>query len=171
MKGRFGTVLVHVVKIEPENVRPFEQVEGEIRHDLALERAKPAIQNLYDKVEDERASGLSLEEVGKKLKLNVRVIDAIDRSGRDTAGTPISDLPAGLDIASSAFSTDVGVENDPLQVEGGYLWYEVAGITPARDRTLDEVKDRVAALAGRLDILSPAGGGTTLKAVIPFQGE
>jgi signal transduction histidine kinase len=33
------------------------------------------------------------------------------------------------------------------------------------------LKDRVAALAGRLDVFSPAGRGTTLKAVIPFQGE
>jgi peptidyl-prolyl cis-trans isomerase D len=146
VKGRFGTTLVHVTKIEPEKMRPFEEVEGEIRHDLALERAKPAIQNLYDKVEDERASGLSLEEVGKKLKLNVRTIDAIDRSGRDAAGTPGANLPAGVDIAASAFSTDVGVENDPLQTTGGgYLWYDMVGITPSRDRTLEEVKDKVEA--------------------------
>jgi len=146
VKGRFGTVLVHVVKIEPEKVRPFEQVEGQIRHELALERAKPAMQNLFDKVEDERASGLSLEEVGKKLKLNARSIDAIDRSGRDANGTPVADLPAGLDIAGNAFSTDVGVENDPLQTSGGgYVWYDVVGITPSHDRTLDEVKDKVEA--------------------------
>jgi peptidyl-prolyl cis-trans isomerase D len=146
VKGRFGTALVHVVKIEPEKMRPFEEVEGEIRHDLALERAKPAIQNLYDKVEDERAGGLSLEEVGKKLKLNARTIDAIDRSGRDAAGAPVAGLPAGLDVAASAFSTDVGVENDPLQTSGGgYLWYDVIGITPSRDRTLEEVKDKVEA--------------------------
>ena len=144
--GRFGTAIVHVVKVEPEKMRPFEEVEGEIRHDLALERAKPAIQNLYDKVEDERASGLSLDEVGKKLKLNVRTLDAIDRSGRDPAGTPIPDLPAGVDLAASAFSTDVGVENDPLQTSGGgYVWYDVVGITPSHDRTLDEVKDKVEA--------------------------
>jgi peptidyl-prolyl cis-trans isomerase D len=146
VNGRFGTALVHVVKIEPEKMRPFEEVEGEIRHDLALERAKPAIQSLYDKVEDERASGLSLEEVGKKLKLNARIIDAIDRSGRDAAGTPVAGLPAGLDVAASAFSTDVGVENDPLQTSGGgYLWYDVIGLTPSRDRTLEEVKDKVEA--------------------------
>jgi peptidyl-prolyl cis-trans isomerase D len=146
VKGRFGTVLVHVVKIQPETVRPFEEVENQIRHDLALERAKPAMQNLYDKVEDERASGLSLEEVGKKLKLNVRTLDAIDRSGRDANGNPIADLPAGVDIAASAFSTDVGVENDPLQTTGGgYVWYDLLGITPSRDRTLDEVKDKVEA--------------------------
>ncbi len=180
--GRFGTALVHVVKIEPEKMKPFEQVEGDIRHDLALERAKPAIQNLYDKVEDERASGLSLEEVGKKLKLNVRVIDAIDRSGRDTAGTPISDLPAGIDIASSAFSTDVGVENDPLQTSaGGYIWYDVVGTTPSRDRTLDEVKDKVEArwhddqVAERIDakakeMLDRLKAGTPLAEVASASG-
>jgi len=146
VKGRFGTTLVHVVKIEPEKIRPFDDVEKEIRHDLALERAKPTLQNLYDKVEDERASGLSLDEVGKKLKLNARTIDAIDRSGRDAAGAPVPGLPAGVDVAGSAFATDVGVENDPLQTSGGgYLWYDVVGITRSQDRTLDEVKDKVEA--------------------------
>ena len=28
---------------------------------------------------------------------------------------------------------------------GGYVWYDVLGITPSRDRTLDEVKDQVEA--------------------------
>jgi peptidyl-prolyl cis-trans isomerase D len=41
------------------------------------------------------------------------------------------------------FASDIGTDNDPLQVDGGYVWYEVSGITPERDRTLDEVKDQV----------------------------
>jgi peptidyl-prolyl cis-trans isomerase D len=119
---------------------------GEIRRDLALERAKPAIQGLHDKVEDERASGLSLEEVGRKLKLNARTIAAVDRSGRDPAGNPIADLPAGVDVIANAFSTDVGVENDSLQMPGGgFLWYDLVGTTPSHDRALDEVKDRIEA--------------------------
>jgi peptidyl-prolyl cis-trans isomerase D len=144
--GRFGTTLLHVVKIEPEKVRPFDGVAGDIRHDLALERAKPAMQNVFDKVEDERASGLSLDEVGKKLKLNVRTIDAVDRSGRDPSGTQVAGLPAGVDVVASAFATDVGVDNDPLQTkDGGNVWYDVVGVTPSRERALDEVKDKVEA--------------------------
>lgn len=144
--GRFGTTLLHVVKIEPEKMRPFDEAAGDIRHDLALERAKPVIQNLYDKIEDERASGLSLEEVGKKLGLKVRTIEAVDRSGRDAAGVPVADLPAGVDVVASAFATDVGVENDPLQLTGGGdIWYDVVGVTPSHDRALGEVKDRVEA--------------------------
>jgi peptidyl-prolyl cis-trans isomerase D len=144
--GRFGTTLLHVVKIEPEKMKSFDEVVGDIRHDLALERAKPATQNLFDKVEDERASGLSLEEVGKKLKLNVRTIEAVDRSGRDPSGTPVAGLPAGVDVVASAFATDVGVENDPLQTkDGGNIWYDVVGVTRSRERALDEVKDKVEA--------------------------
>jgi peptidyl-prolyl cis-trans isomerase D len=144
--GRFGTTLLHVVRIEPEKMKSFDEVAGDIRHDQAIERAKPAIQNLFDKVEDERASGLSLEEVGKKLKLNVRTIEAVDRSGRDPSGTPVADLPAGVDVVASAFATDVGVENDPLQTkDGGNIWYDVVGVTRSRERALDEVKDKVEA--------------------------
>ena len=49
------------------------------------------------------------------------------------------------EILANAFSTDIGVESDPVQSTGGFIWYEVGGITPARDRTLAEVKDRVEA--------------------------
>ena len=31
------------------------------------------------------------------------------------------------------------------QFNGGYVWYDVLGITPSRERTLDEVKDQVEA--------------------------
>ena len=37
------------------------------------------------------------------------------------------------------------MEIDPLQVDGGYVWFDVVGINPARERTLDEVKDQVQA--------------------------
>ena len=45
-------------------------------------------------------------------------------------------------MVRAAFCTEVGVDNDPLDADGGYIWYNVAGVTPSRDRTLDEVKDR-----------------------------
>ncbi len=48
------------------------------------------------------------------------------------------------------FTADVGSDNDPLQInrgpgDSGYVWFDVLGITPSRERTLEEVKDRVAA--------------------------
>jgi signal transduction histidine kinase len=47
----------------------------------------------------------------------------------------------------------------------------VGGAVTGAGSGLIGLKDRVAALAGRLDIFSPAGSGTTLNAVIPFRVE
>ena len=146
IKGRFGITLVHVNKIEPQQVKAFADVEAELKHEIALDRAKATITDSTNKVEDELASGARLDEVATKLNLPYRTIDAIDRSGRDPAGSAVADLPDSPDLLSNAFAAAVGAQNDALQLKGGgYVWYEVAGITPGRDRTLDEVKDKVEA--------------------------
>jgi peptidyl-prolyl cis-trans isomerase D len=146
IKGRFGITLVHVNKIEPQQVKPFADVEAELKHEIALDRAKAAIADTTNKVEDELASGARLDEVATKLNLPYRTVDAIDRSGRDPAGNAVADLPDSPDLLTNAFAAAVGAQNDALQLKGGgYVWYEVAGITPGRDRTFDEVKDKVEA--------------------------
>ncbi len=142
VQGRFGTVLVQVLKIEPEQVRSLEQVAGELKQELAAARAKSEIFDLYNKIEDARAEGKSLAEAAANLKLEARTVEAVDRSGRDAAGTPVK-LPDAERILPAAFNTDVGVERDPLQFQDGYIWYDVTGISPSRERSLDEVKDLV----------------------------
>jgi len=47
-------------------------------------------------------------------------------------------------LLAQAFQTEVGGQASPLDVgTTGYVWYDVLEITAARDRTLDEVKDKV----------------------------
>jgi peptidyl-prolyl cis-trans isomerase D len=143
IQGRFGTTLVQVLKIEPEQVRSYEEVAPELKKELATARAKAEVLSVYDKIEDARAEGKTLAEAAAALKLASRTIEAIDRSGRDPSGAPVTGLPDAQRLLATAFSTDIGVDRDPLQIEGGYIWYEIAGITPSRERPLDEVKDQV----------------------------
>ena len=146
VKGRFGTVLVHVGKIEAEVVRDMSEVMGDIKRDLATERARREVRALFDKMEDERLSGGSIADLAKKLNLPVRTIDAIDRAGRGADGNPVADLPAGANLPSAIFASEPGTENEPIQLPGGagYVWFEVLSVTPSRERPLDEVRDRVA---------------------------
>ena len=72
-------------------------------------------------------------------------VEAVDRSGLTPDGQPVKSIPPGLNVVAQAFNSDVGVDNDPIQYKGGYVWYDVLGITPPRDRSLDEVKDKVEA--------------------------
>src|SRR5215813_2913361 len=175
VQGRFGTVLVQVLKIEPEQVRSLEQAAGELKQELAAARAKSEIFDLYNKIEDARAEGKSLAEAAANLKLEARTVEAVDRSGRDAAGTPVK-LPDAERLVPAAFNTDVGVERDPLQFQDGYIWYDVTGISPSRVRSLDEVKDLVETrwreqeIATRLDtkateMLDKLKAGATLAEV------
>jgi len=176
VQGRFGTVLVQVLKIEPEVVRPFEQVAGELKQELATARAKSEMLDAYNKIEDARAEGKPLAEAAALLKLEARTYEAVDKQGRDPSGAPVANLPDPQRLLAAAFTTDVGVERDPLQFQDGYIWFDVAGITPTRERALDEVKEqaeqrwRQQEIATRLntkatEMLDKLKGGATLADV------
>jgi peptidyl-prolyl cis-trans isomerase D len=144
VQGRFGVALIHLVKIQPEQIRPLAEVAPEIKKSIATERAKGQILSIYDKIEDVRSEGHTLAEAAANLKLSALTVE-LDRSGHDPAGQAVANLPDPERLLAAAFSTDIGVDADPLQVEGGYVWFEVAGIQPSRERNLDEMKDRVEA--------------------------
>jgi peptidyl-prolyl cis-trans isomerase D len=132
------------VKIEPEKVPTLQEVADQLRKELANDKAKAEISDLYNKIEDERSIGKPLAEVAETVKIAASTVE-VDRAGRDPSGAPVSNLPDAQRVLQAAFAAEPGVENDPLQSEGGYIWYEVSGITPARERPLDEVKDQVEA--------------------------
>jgi peptidyl-prolyl cis-trans isomerase D len=146
IKGQFGTVLLMVGKIEPGTQKGYDEVAADVKKTIAENNAKNQLGTLRDKIEDERAAGATLAETAKKLALKSITIDAVDRSGRRPDGTFVADLPKQPDVAAAVFASNVGVDNEALTLpDGGWLWYDVTGITPSRERSLDEVKDQVAA--------------------------
>jgi peptidyl-prolyl cis-trans isomerase D len=150
VQGRFGVVLTKASKIEPGVTASYDKLAQTIKSEIAIDRARNTVRDLHDKMEDERGGGASVAEAAQKVGLPVVTIEAVDRSGRAPDGGQVSGLPPGIDVVSAAFTADVGSDNDPLQLnrgpgDSGYLWYDVLGVTPSREQTLDEVKDRVLA--------------------------
>jgi peptidyl-prolyl cis-trans isomerase D len=179
LQTRFGAVLVTVPQIVAETTRSLAEVTPQLRSDIALERAKTQVQNLHDKIEDDRAGGSTIEEAAAKLKLPVTSYE-VDRSGRDSDGKLLN-TPHAADLVRAAFASDVGVDNDPIDADGGYIWYDVAAIAPARQRTLDEVKAEVAQrwrddeMASRLksranDMIGKLNSGEQLPALASADG-
>jgi peptidyl-prolyl cis-trans isomerase D len=144
VQGRFGVALVKIGKIEPGVTPSYESFAAQVKKEIGSDRAKAKVAELHNKMEDERGGGASVVEAAQKLGLTAVTIDAVDRSGRLPNGQ-LANVPRGLDVISQAFNSDVGVDNDPIQFNGGYVWYDVLGITPSRERNLDEVKDQVEA--------------------------
>jgi peptidyl-prolyl cis-trans isomerase D len=145
VQGRFGVALVKIGKIEPGVEPSYESAAANLKKEIAAERARAQVADLHNKMEDERGGGAGVVEAAQKLGLAAVTIDAVDRSGRLPSGQLVSNIPRGLDVVSQAFSSDVGVDNDPIQFNGGYVWYDVLGITPSRERSLDEVRPQVEA--------------------------
>ena len=145
VQGRFGVALVKIGKIEPGVQPSYESVAAALKKEIATERSRTRVGELRDKMEDERGGGAGVIEAAQKLGLTAVTIDAVDRSGRLPNGQLATNIPRGLDVVSQAFNSDVGVDNDPIQFNGGYVWYDVLGITPSRERNLEEVKDQVEA--------------------------
>ena len=145
VQGSFGVALVKVGKIEPASVPSYESVADTIKKEIATANARAKVNELQGKMEDERGGGASVVEASQKLGLTAVTIDAVDRSGRMPNGQPVAGIPRGLEVVSQAFNSDVGVDNDPISFQGGYVWYDVLGVTPSRERPLDEVRDQVEA--------------------------
>jgi peptidyl-prolyl cis-trans isomerase D len=145
VQGQFGVAVVKIGKIVPGVDVSYDSVAQGLKKEIATERARKQVSDLRDKMEDERAGGASVAEAAKKLGLASVTIDAVDRSGRLPDGQLATNIPRGLDVVTQAFNSDVGVDNDPISFNGGYVWYDVLGVTPSRERNLDEVKDQVEA--------------------------
>lgn len=146
VQGAFGPVLVRVSEVTPETVKAFDEVKDQIRKELALAEANRILLDVHDSYEDARAGGETMQAAADKLKLKVVTIDAIDRAGQRPDGTIVNTLPDSQNLIQAAFEAEAGIENQPINVgTNGFVFYEVDGITPARDRTLDEVHDKVVA--------------------------
>ena len=141
-----GPVIMRVVKITPQGPTPLEKAEPDIRNRLAKENAANAMRDNHDAIENARFEGVSLDELAKQYKLDLRKV-TIDSKAQTPDGQAVGDLPQQSMLVDNIFQAAEGADLDPIAIKGGgYLWYRVDKVVNARDRTLDEVKDKVVAL-------------------------
>ena len=179
--GRFGPVILRATNVRPAATRAFEEVESEIRADLAAREAGDAVFDVSDAIEDARADGETLADAAAASGLETLVVGPVDARGLGPDGEPV-DAPVLADVLAPAFEADEGAENESIEIGGGgFVWYEVEAVEPARPRTLDEARERVAAdveasrasddlaaLARELE--SELRGGATFEALAPRAG-
>lgn len=182
IKGEFGYAIIKAAEVQPAAFKPFAEVEPDIRRELAQRAAADHVRDIRDRIEDERASGRTLTDAAKSAGLTVRVIDAIDATGHDAAGALVPKIPDAERVLRAVFSSDVGVDNDVISTKDReYVWFDVLGVTPARDRTLAEVRDKAVAAwtaqqtAARLRekadaLLAKIRGGESFDAVAKAAG-
>ena len=101
--------------------------------------------------------------------------------GADKAGKAV-DVKEAESVLRAVFASDIGVDNEAVNTrDNGYVWFEILGIEPARDRTLDEVKDEVlkawhedevrrVLTSKAIDLVKAMDGGETLAKIAKEHG-
>lgn len=139
-----GPAIIRVGRIEPETVTPLEQVSDRIRDALADRAAVDQVVETYDRIEDERGAGLSLEEAAKALGLDYKIIGAIDSTGAVPPGGEDVEILGRADVVADAFQSDINVENNPVRAGNNrYVFYEVLDITDERPLTVEEAREDI----------------------------
>ena len=153
IEGTFATVLLRVSDIKPGKESTFDGVKDKVRRKLARQQARLELQKLLNKIDDERGTGKTLQEIAAVLKLKALDIAAIDSRGRDKAGKPVLAQKKTLSpadqqkIIAAIFAGGVGVENDVVELgDGGYTWFDITSETLSRQRSFKEAKADVKAI-------------------------
>lgn len=147
IEGPLAHVVLRLESITEAVPAQFEDHKDTLRAALVEDAAADAVFDLYNKIEDERAGGSSLEEVASRFSLDVVSIDEATRTGLTRAGQPPANMPDIPGIMSEVYDLDVGVESPASDLaEGGYYWVEVTGVTPAQVKPLEDVRAQVVEL-------------------------
>jgi len=143
--GAAGQRVVHVSAIEEGGEQSLDEVRDQIAHDLALAQARNEYAEVLDQIESLRAAFQPLSDIAERFGLEIVEVP-LTRAGAELEGVEGVPQEARTRVAQAVFSAEEG-RLTPAVVLGSNnnIWFDLKSIEPARDQTLDEVRDEVAA--------------------------
>ncbi len=148
IEGRFTTVIARVSDIQPAITRTLADVKDQVKDKIAKQKASGKLQSMLDEIEDARSAGKSLKEIAEQLKLEYLEVPSTDAANKAPDGKPAVSLADAQAIVKAGFDSQVGLENEAVELrDGGYSWVDVLGITEAKQKPFDQVKDDVKKVA------------------------
>lgn len=145
IEGAYRPVVLKLAEISQGTSKPFAEVSKTLKDEIANKRAEADVLELFKQVEDAIAGGAKLADVAKRFGVTPIEISKLTHEGIASTGQKV-DLPQSDKLVAGVFESDVGVENDVIDLGGhGFMWYAVTQIVPAHDRPLAEVQDKVLA--------------------------
>ncbi|MGF1456698.1 MAG: SurA N-terminal domain-containing protein [Alphaproteobacteria bacterium] len=147
IEGSLGFVIAEVTAINAGQEKAFEEVADDLRGELAIEQASDVVNDLIDRVEDGRAMGQTLEEIGEALNIAVVSVEGVTQRGQTVDGEQPDGLPQDPAIVSIAYDSEIGLDNpfEPL-ADGGYFLLRLDDVTPSSVKPFEAVRDEVETL-------------------------
>lgn len=141
IQSPLGWHLVRVAAVHPAAEPPLEQLRAQLSDDVARRLAANSAYNVAVTVEDAVAAGAKLAEAANKGGVEPVKVSAIDARGLDPKGEPEVVLMGAPEAVLAAFQTPQGQISQLVESRNGaFFLVQVDGITPTRNKSLEEVR-------------------------------
>jgi peptidyl-prolyl cis-trans isomerase D len=136
LKGPFGWVLLHVVKITPGSAKSHDEVKQALQRQTAWAK----ITDMANAYRDDVSNGDSIEVAARKAGLHYTHIAAMDAKGNGPDGNKAAPFINDGLLAEIA-KADIGDDGDPFPTnDGHYFAVKVEGVTPPKPKPFDAVR-------------------------------
>lgn len=143
--GIGGKRVIGVTKIEGGGTTSFEDAKPIITKSLALAKAKTAYTDIQDQVEELRAAFKPLKEIADRFKLPVSTV-TVTAGGAELATVANFVKDDTTKLTDAIFKATQGKLAPTVAVNSNdNIYFDLSKVDPARDQTLDEVRDKVTA--------------------------
>jgi signal transduction histidine kinase len=159
-------------RVDVDPAAAVELLDGAAQNlDEAIRELRELARGIHPAVLSDRGLGSALEALAQRMPLPIEI-----------AAVPAERLPAPVE-AAAYFVVAEAITNVARYAQASYASVDVhcadgrvvvtvtddgvGGADPGNGSGLRGLSDRIAALDGRLEVSSPAGGGTTVRALIP----
>jgi len=144
VEGRFSTVLIRAIEIDPAKESTFDEVKDKVRDTLSTEKAEASLQERIDLIEEGINAGKTLKEIGEEQKIKFFDVAAADASNKTPDGKTALDVPNAEIAVKQVFESEVGVQPESVSLPGaGTVWVTLSEVTPPKQKPFEEVKDAV----------------------------
>ena len=143
VQGPFGPTLIYVYEIYPSFKKDFPEVRSQIEQNYKLEKSQDKVYELYNIIEDQRAEGLTFEEIAETNNIKIFRYSSINILGYNFNNFDLSeDLKST--IIENVFQSDINYEMDPIEdSDGNIVFLRIDNIEKEKQREFESVKEIV----------------------------
>lgn len=154
---------------------PLEQAHDQIAEKLRQQQARNQYVDVLDQIEELRAAFQPLDKIAERFDLKATEIQ-LTSDGKALSEVPGLPQDGQKRVADAIFAANQGDLTAGIPLSSNLnVWFDLEKVTPARDQTLDEVRDQVHQaimdqrtadeLAKQADeVLASVRGGQTIEA-------
>ncbi|SEQ46764.1 peptidyl-prolyl cis-trans isomerase D [Devosia sp. YR412] len=141
--GIGGQRAVHVSAVEGGGEPTLEASRDQIIQNLGLAAARTELAEVQDQIEELRAAFRPLSEIAARFNLDLYEAN-VTASGAELSVIPDLTPEDQPRVTQAILRATEGALTPAITLAGnGNLWFDLNAIEPARDQTLDEVRDEV----------------------------